>query len=480
MDPPAGRRKKDDKAKEKYQRNGGYSQKHVRLTEALVAKRATAGKSIAASSAPATKHFLCKIEMRRTLYGILPVRMSTMSALDKSRISNQHSDIELAQLAEELKEKRILIPAHQREYCWNITLQRNFVLSILRNYPVPSMLMSKDRGETSPSIEDGRQRLTTAMRFRDNYFDVEGKYYKDLSPIQQERFDTYKIHLITFSGATLDERICIFDWFNSGKKLTSGEHCHNQARTPLVALAKRLFMTVGSGIHDRAEAIWGVQGDTPGSEGPTKDKGRKGLINAVAFCMGLLYGPANVTKNYDHIKQGYMTRPITPQLEAAVQKDLERVLEIYEAVEAAAPMGRKKLKNKQWDLGSFTGYILYSLSITAREEYEATQMGFAPEERTPFEHVYEPNSLEGNPEEWKRLKDGWIDYMVGVRRALDARPGKKLAAVLAECLHKGVSKARNWKLERWEDGYLRVFAPSQIVDAASTGSTSDDESDSDE
>jgi hypothetical protein len=71
--------------------------------------------------------------------------------------------------------------------------------------------------------------------------------------------------------------------------------------------------------------------------------------------------------------------------------------------------------------------------------------------------------------------------MVSVRRSLDARPGKNLPAVLGECLHKGVSKARNWKLERWHDGYLRVFAPSQIVEGASAETSSDDDdSESDE
>lgn len=41
MDQPnVGRKKKDDKAKEKYERNGGFSQKHVRLAEALAEKRA--------------------------------------------------------------------------------------------------------------------------------------------------------------------------------------------------------------------------------------------------------------------------------------------------------------------------------------------------------------------------------------------------------------------------------------------------------
>lgn len=42
--PDPKRRKKSDKAKEKFERNGGFSQKHVRLTEALLEKRSTAQK----------------------------------------------------------------------------------------------------------------------------------------------------------------------------------------------------------------------------------------------------------------------------------------------------------------------------------------------------------------------------------------------------------------------------------------------------
>lgn len=40
--PDPKRRKKSDKAKEKFERNGGFSQKHVRLTEELMNKRSHA------------------------------------------------------------------------------------------------------------------------------------------------------------------------------------------------------------------------------------------------------------------------------------------------------------------------------------------------------------------------------------------------------------------------------------------------------
>ena len=41
MEPNVGRKKKDDKAKEKHERSP-FSQKHVRLAEALAEKRAAA------------------------------------------------------------------------------------------------------------------------------------------------------------------------------------------------------------------------------------------------------------------------------------------------------------------------------------------------------------------------------------------------------------------------------------------------------
>lgn len=34
MDPPVKRQKKKDKAKEKFERNGGFSQKHIRMSQA--------------------------------------------------------------------------------------------------------------------------------------------------------------------------------------------------------------------------------------------------------------------------------------------------------------------------------------------------------------------------------------------------------------------------------------------------------------
>ena len=50
-----GRKKKSDKAKETYERNGGFSQKHVRMMEAMVEKRSASTVSTTLAQKPKTK-----------------------------------------------------------------------------------------------------------------------------------------------------------------------------------------------------------------------------------------------------------------------------------------------------------------------------------------------------------------------------------------------------------------------------------------
>ena len=50
-----GRNKKSDKAKETYERNGGFSQKHVRIAELLAERRLAGGKASDAQAKPKSK-----------------------------------------------------------------------------------------------------------------------------------------------------------------------------------------------------------------------------------------------------------------------------------------------------------------------------------------------------------------------------------------------------------------------------------------
>jgi hypothetical protein len=379
-----------------------------------------------------------------------------------NRISKQTTNVPLRQLIDDYDEKRILIPEHQREYRWDLTRQQKFIKSIMRGYPIPSILLSSRRADIHPTLEDGRQRITTASRYRNDMFPVDGKCYSALSEIEHERFDTEQVTVITFSNATDDDRIQIFDWHQNGAPLTPGERYHAQHATPLVRFVKEQLMTPGSGYHDRAAAIWGVRGDPlviPDGF-VSLDNRRTWLLNAVALVLGLTFGPGNVTKKYEPEK-GFMTAQFPPAKQAAVKKDLVRIFEIFEEVEREFPTPvrtPKKWHTVQWDLGNFVGYIVYSLSAEARAMHKEAQADTLVEERVEFEDgFYEPNSLEDDPEEWARIKQTWVDYIVGVRRNLRDNATKKFKNVLQERIHAGTSSARSWNLERWSDGYNRVF-----------------------
>ena len=427
------------------------------------------------------------------VYNTPQYRLKTikMAAIVRSRITKDHTDRTLLSLIEELKDNRLAIPAHQREYCWKLDKQEKFIESILKGYPIPSILMSATRTDSKRSLEDGRQRITTAMRYRADLFTCCGKKFSELTGREQDRFDDERVVVITFIGATPADRIQIFDWHQNGAPLSTGERYHaHQETSPLLTFVKKMLMTPGEGLHDRAALVWGVRGDTPGQE--SKDTRRKWLQNAVAMVIGLAFGPAHANKNYDYVvSKGFMTDEFGPLLQSDVKKDIERILDIYESVERVQKMKKKNWHNRQWDLGNFTGYIMYSLSQMMRSGHDYMQTDISAEHRVKFDDGgYSPNSLEGEPEEWDRIKSTWVTYLVKVRREVEAHPRKKLTSILLgatvrdgvvrnEGLHGGVSAARNWRLERWEDGYNRLFNLDAVIDSRSTdGDDDEDEEDS--
>ena len=403
-----------------------------------------------------------------------------------NRISKQHKNVSLVELIQDFDDKHILIPPHQREFCWDLSRQQKFIQSILKGYPIPSILMSSRRADAHPTLEDGRQRITTASRYRSGMFQVKAldgvmRSYAELSDIDKERFDTESVMVMTFSNANDADRIEIFDWHQNGAPLSPGERYHAQAATPLIKFVKEQLMTPGAGYHDRAALIWGVRGDPvdPVEGFISSDKRRRWLLNAVALIAGLAYGPVHMHKAYQKtVGHGLMTAPFSPIKQAAVKRDLERILEIYEAVNTKiAARKPKQWVNPLWDLGTYTGYIAYSLSVLDRYRHDLAQRDIAAEYRSPFDaDSYTPNSLRDEPEEWARLKETWVEYMVGVRRTVNEEPTKRLTKVLEECIHAGVSKARNWSIERWEDGYKRVF-DLPLTEAVSVETVSEEESD---
>jgi hypothetical protein len=410
----------------------------------------------------------------------------THSGAEK-RIHKKHTTMTVIEMVEDFTEKRLIIPPHQREYRWDLSRQRKFIRSVLKEYPIPMILMSKD--SVGIYIEDGRQRIETLTRFTKNEFGIDWSMhgvpilYTDLTDKERDRFNDTPISICEFRGASPEERIEIFDYWQNGAPLSVGERYHAQYASPLVSFVKELLMTPGEGYHDRAAKIWGPRGDPvdTGADFVSKDKRRNWLLNATALVMGLLCGPANATKTYEP-DRGFITTEIPNAKKEAVKRDLERILEIYEDANERVPLEGKKSTawfNRYWEIGNFTNYILFSLSVSAREEHNIQQMQMEGPKQSFEDSCYAPNSLADKPEEEERIKDTWVDYISGLRERMK-HTTKPFKNVLQETIHANRQSSRAFNICRWEDGFKRVFCIPLNDTLLTRSCSSDDEYNSDE
>jgi hypothetical protein len=339
--------------------------------------------------------------------------------------------IQMRDLIKDFEDKTIDVPDHQRDFVWGLKKQQGLINTLQRGLPIPTVLLGSRLGEKKLWIEDGRQRLTTVQMFMNNEFpNFEGKKWDDLTKEEQFNITHYSVPVTEYSGATDEERIDIFDRFQNGSPLTNGERLHAlTACSSVVKFAKKLLVR-GSPLSDRLAVHWGDK--------VTNDNRKKFLENIVAAVLGIAFGPALISKKWEDIRD-YLNKTLN---EGAMMKDFTRVADIYDEVLTKEAGLNKTEKRRLFDCGSYLGYILYSLSYKRR---------MAQGGNVNNDVGYVPNSLEGDDAEWKRLKDGWVKFLVEARRDTDLMKDK---------LHYDCSFdmfSRTWQNKRWELGYLRVF-----------------------
>ena len=156
------------------------------------------------------------------------------------RIRLEHSSMIIRDLVDDFDSQRFQIPPHQREYRWNMSQQQKLIISVLKGYPIPLIVMSKENG--IQSIEDGRQRMTTLSRYKNDMFGITWpmnsglvRKYSQLTEEERAEFNRTNVQLSTFSGATPEQRVEIFDFLQNGSPLTAGERYHAQYASPLVS-----------------------------------------------------------------------------------------------------------------------------------------------------------------------------------------------------------------------------------------------------
>ncbi len=334
-------------------------------------------------------------------------------------IEYSNTNRRLGALAAELADGAIQVPPHQRDYVWTPKQQKKLVDAVIAGMPMPNITLRTKRvgNMTVTTLEDGQQRLTTLSRFMTNAFrDGLGRTFSQLSDVDRARFESYMVNVLTYSNATDEQAIVIFNNLQNGSSCSVGERIFSLAKiSPIVQFAIEMLLTPGMGFYDRTLPFWGER----------TAKGQRGAhtSSALALCAGLAFGSNYVSKNWTIIED-IISKSFDKH---RVIADIETIVSLYEEVHQAYPVTSKSGKKTLWDLGTFTGYIIHGMMLT-------------------------PEMLPGLPSReamLARFKALMIEHRT--------RP-----EVLDETLHCDMSDARNWLYRRWHTGWQHLFTPDAV------------------
>jgi hypothetical protein len=152
----------------------------------------------------------------------------------------------LRQLAQAREEGRLRFDlAIQRNSVWKKEQKQKLIDSVLHGYPIPPIFSQATEDEMYWML-DGKQRNTAWFEYLDNqfplpkgikpvrvrkkdgsgdveYIEVEGKFFKDLPEVLQERFMNRDIIMMEVSNATDEEIEEMFQRLNNGSALSKME-----------------------------------------------------------------------------------------------------------------------------------------------------------------------------------------------------------------------------------------------------------------
>ena len=329
-------------------------------------------------------------------------------------------------IREIVQDKSLDIPDHQRPEIWKSNRQEALIDTIMSGRPMPNLTYRSEivNSQRKFWLEDGQQRYISIMKFYQNRLSWNGRFFRDFTEDERTHFNCYKICILIYSDASIDETIKIFDTFQNGVALSPGHRFWARKSTPLVKYTIDRLMTPGKFFYQRMMAMFGPHH----TNNDTKTK--RHLMNACSITGGVAHGVEFITTSYDILGP----KLHIPFDEAAADALVNHLLDIYEAADRKHPLNKNQ-KKKYWNVGHTTGYMLASF----------------------LEH----------PDDLEALKEEWMEYLVGIRQ--ESRSIKQL--------HHNEPSSRNWNSERWRIGYVNLFVnpPENISNEVESDDTDSDE-----
>jgi len=211
------------------------------------------------------------------------------------------------------------IPEHQRFSSWSLTKQQRLVESILSNFPIHAIILSKHHDvQLGPNnrhiiteyfhVEDGQTRMSTLqLFFLDKFPTYDNRLYSQLTDVEKTYFLTYQVSIEVFetNGMSDDDardfKANVFERLNGGKPLGDNNKYWARKETPVVSFV------LGFVKSDAFRANFSKYiGDVGGG------KNRKLLSDIVGAVLSIA-GSNEATLNTSYERNySYLTRALTP------------------------------------------------------------------------------------------------------------------------------------------------------------------------
>lgn len=172
--------------------------------------------------------------------------------------------VSLLDLVNDIRGGKLIPDAYfQRNLVWREIHNKDFIKTILLGYPFPQIFISKGKVDvvdmtTVSCIVDGQQRTNAINKYIDNEYEVEGKFFNDLSDLEKTSFLKYEIAVIELDLENDDPRVQdIFQRINrTSNALSSIEKLASEYSTSeYMLVAKLLCDQININIEDTGDSF---------------------------------------------------------------------------------------------------------------------------------------------------------------------------------------------------------------------------------
>ncbi len=251
--------------------------------------------------------------------------------------------------------KSIHVAEENRDFVWPKEMWEDLIKSIFAGYTIPLMVICDNQ------LMDGGNRSTVLMKWRLNEFTVkfndwEGNYEAMIAkPELAARWNRCVIPLTIITNASREERSQIYENYNKGIVLSTGQLLYNRKYRPLVKVASAMIGREGRfPFAELIQQVW--------KRSWKKTKTLNELAFAYQIVVGSMYGPNDFHRTF----QRHLDRLMTTE---DAQIDLSNLRFICEVISSADPENTVAPNKKAYVFKSFIGAMIYDIHTMPRYSF---------------------------------------------------------------------------------------------------------------